>query len=1488
MPKIKQLRGYILEEFIGEGGFGKVYRAYQSSIDRSVAIKMISPDYANRDELVRHFDNEARVIASLEHPNIVPLYDYWRDPSGAYLVMRYYPHGNLQEYLKKEETLSIKTVSNILQQIADALDHATAHRVVHMDIKPANILLDKGLNCYLADFGVAQIIGQSMDANNADDIAITPNYAAPEIFQAARDFSPLSDIYSLGILIYTLLSGHHPFEESTTLLALIQSHLNDPIPPLNAIPNELNDVLSKATHKTPEERFQSATDFAQAFSLAAGGQSIHARSSSAPIMNPFKGLRPFTQSDHNNFFGREALIDDLLAPLKKQKTNFMAIIGPSGSGKSSAIHAGLLPALQQGAVPGSNGCFITTMSPSDNPIASLENALLKVALTTLDDLRTTLASSTRALTATIQKMRHRDDDTVCLVIDQFEEIFTSTITETERQHFLGLLSHAIEHTGDALRLIIIMRADFYDRPLLYQEFGDLLRQNTYAVLPMRTEELQQAIAKPARNANLQIDPGLVTQIIADMQSQVGMLPLLQYTLTELFQRRVGNRLTLEAYQDIGKLQGAIANQAETLYTQLASDEQTALRQLFLRLVSISAEGDFTRCRARLSELREVVEKEDALGQVIDLFSHNRLLTNDRDPKTREPTIEVAHEALFGSWSRLKGWLVEQQDVIHQTAALQQLIADWQGADQDESYLLHGARLAQYEEWLITPTITLTDSEREFIRLSVEQRERQRQAEAAQQQREFDLTKRSRNRLRYLLALAVVAILLTAGLAAYSVDQSEQATLRAEESESLTLLANAQRAILEGDVSLAARLVRIAKQTDTTRPVIAELSHQLSELPGITHTIEASEYPLNIVVFSPDGSRLLTASTEGNHLPISIWDFPTQSLQERFSGHSGAVTDIIFLEDEFVASVDNTGSILVWDVTTGDILQALSLPASSHITLSLSTDSLLLATRYFETDEQYTLWNTDNWREVPVKNPAVEGFAIKAEFHPSGNVISAYSDGSQVLWDFETGEIQQETIIPTGNVPVRRGNYSAELSPDGRLWAVIAANRLDVWNLETSTLRDYIVARVEFVDLAWYPDAHILGMVSSAGELFFLETDVDNPNIRTFQSAQATEVLSFHPDGQHLAVGDVDGTLAVWDIAPTPPDLQLADDVLDANSPYNRGVHLFYTPDSAYFVNFPINRAQGRGALQLRVRATEIDTGNAVIFDATGISPSMYPYASAAFSQDGEVMVTGTSSFPRRDASSINYLTLWDFSDQRMIREIALDEGENVNAIVRMPNENMQFLVGAGSSIEWWDFERDTIIREYVGAEADIFAIAVIPSENMLLGSTIDGQLLAWNTESGDLRDQKEIASPLGRIVAHPSQPWLFYKQTDETLVLEDVRTGDVVRQFVTDSTIQSVALSSDGAWLLTGLTTDVIWWEVETGRVIGEYPLPNGRAQIAFLPDDSAISTYSDIEGVTLWDTDGHSFDVMLPWLEQNRHARQILARDCQLYLNMPDDLCGK
>ena len=711
------VRGYELREHLGGDDGGTVFRAYQPAVGREVAIKVIRADLANDPGFIRRFQTEAQVVATLEHPHIVPLYDYWREPDAAYLVTRLMRE-SLTTVLERGPLTATQTIT-MLDQLGDALQ--TAHRsgVVHGDIKADNVLLDSDGNAYLSDFGIA--VGEA-------------------------EVAPSSDVYGLGVIIAEALTG------TTDELDELRSSL----------PDRVGRVIDRATGGDATGRYGDVHEFVADLREALSGDTRESPAiplDKAAVGNPYKGLRAFDAVDAVDFFGRERLVERLIARLGVNGTRgrFIAVVGPSGSGKSSAVRGGLLPAVRRGALPLSGSWFTIEMTPAPHPFEQLEEALLGVALDSPPSLLDLLTGD-RGIQRALDDVLPNDGSQVLLLIDQFEELFTQVDTATASRFIASIVS-AVNDARGRLRVVATLRADFYDRPLQHRGLGELLREGTEVITPMTPSELEQAITLPAQRRGVTFEPALLAALLHDVTDRPGALPLLQYTLTELFESRRGDRITHAAYQQLGGISSALVKRADGLLSTLGDDADEVARQVFLRLITLTEGGEDTRRRVLRSELEDLDVDRRLLRSVLDTFGRHRLLSFDRDPATRSPTVEISHEAMLTEWTRLRDWIDGARDDVRAERRLAEALREWVAADRADAYLLRGGLLEQLQGWSNTTSLQLSGPERAFLDASVAERDREAEEVLLRENRATVAELRQRRRGHQLAGVGLVAALV---------------------------------------------------------------------------------------------------------------------------------------------------------------------------------------------------------------------------------------------------------------------------------------------------------------------------------------------------------------------------------------------------------------------------------------------------------------------------------------------------------------------------------------------------------------------------------------------------------------------------------------------------------------------------------------------------------------------------------------------------------
>lgn len=1517
----KVIKGYELKEQLGAGGFGAVYRAFQASVRREVAIKVILPQYANHPDFIRRFEAEAQIIARLEHLHIVPLFDYWREPDSAFLVMRLLRGGSLRSSLKQQGAWKTEATSRLLDQIAGALTVAHRHGVVHRDLKPDNILLDDEQNAYLADFGIAKDLENMTgmgDFDEADGVVGSPSYLSPEQIKQ-EPVTALCDIYSLGIVLYEILTGYPPFH-GLPASTLLMKHLSDPLPHLHDLrpdlPYDLHEIIEKATAKEPEQRYPNALALAAAFRRALQDADTEADETLTLIgvpgftgdfattmgtqqldlawepVNPYKGLRAFQEADAADFFGRGVLTSLLLERLKPQSDNerFLAVVGPSGSGKSSVVKAGLLPAVRLGELPGSHNWFITEMIPGTHPLEELEAALLRVAATAPDSLISQLREDERGLARAVKRVLPAEPGSeLLLVIDQFEEVFTMVEDEAARAHFLNSLLAVANDPRSRTRIVVTLRADFYDRPLLYPDFGGLMRRSTEVVLPLSDQELQQAITGPAERVGLRLEAGLAAAIVADIGAQPGTLPLLQYALSELYERRDGQTLTLDAYRSSGGVLGALSRRAEELYESLSAAEQGAARQLFLRLVTVGEGADDTRRRIRQAEVLLDAAGDDPARKVIDVFGQYRLLTFDRDPVTRGPTVEVAHEALIRQWARLKGWIDDSREDLILQRRLSTAAEEWVNAGRDPGFLASGSRLEQFETWEAGTDLILNEQERAYLQASIAERARQDALEVARQEKEARLEERSRRFLRALVAVMALALVGALGLMSVAITQGNiaqenaatatfaqgeavlqadnaataaaVAEMNAEEARSLALVSSAQLALSNNNTDLAIALALAA--TDIDRPTL-EAQRTLAEAayaPGTRRLFQGHTDWVVSAAFSPDNRTALSASQDNT---LILWDIATGEALRRFTGHEDWVWDAAFSPDgTLAASASQDGTLMIWSVASGEALHRLEGHTGVVRSVAFSPDGQQLLSG--SVDKTLILWDVatgEMIQQLGVDGGGHSGAVYSVAFSKGGfTALSGSEDGTIILWNVASG---QPLLRFGGDEGHTGGVYAVAYTPD-ELGFISAADdaTLILWSFETGApVRRFVGHSARVRQVVFTPDGrHVL---SCAEDNTVILWDVALGAVVRRFAGQFGPIygLDVSADGRRFLTGGWDTNVRLWDIA-SGAELHRFDG-------HTAPVYwVDYSPD-------------GKQALSAG------EDGFVILWDvATGgeirrMEGHEGRVNTVAFSPDGKTALSGGDDLT---------MILWDLETGAVIRRYGAAGDGHTNAVwaVKFSPDGALALSGSkDNTVILWDVATGQPVQRFIGHRWWVSDVAFLPDGRRILSSSFDFTIKLWDRVTGEeVRTYEGHTDWVRSIDLNADGSQMISASADGTLALWNVETGERLRAYEGHGTqVQSVAFSPDGQYAISGSNdTTLILWDVTSGEILRRFSGHEGVIRnVAFSPDGQTVLSGSGDDSVRLWQVNLSLADLKT-WTRENRYVRDFTCAERERFAIEP--LCA-
>jgi WD40 repeat protein/class 3 adenylate cyclase len=793
------------------------------------------------------------------------------------------------------------------------------------------------------------------------------------------------------------------------------------------------------------------------------------RAPPSPAVCPYRGLLPFEPDDHDLFFGREEVLSNLLRRLASDR--FVAVVGASGSGKSSLVRAGVIATVRQGRLAGASNAALIT--PGANP----DDALRAVSAHDL------------------------------LVVDQFEEAFTACQDESLRRRFFEQL---LAYPGTVL---IALRADFYGHCVAHEGLAQRVSQNNVLLGPMTEDEMQNAVVAPAEAGGFTLEPGLVELVLRDAAGQPGALPLFSHALMETWARRDGRTLTLAGYREAGGVSGAIARTAEEVYDRCADDERKLTRRIFLQLTELGEGTEDTRRRVPLSELASGPESTPVV-ELIDTLTTARLLTLD------EGTAQVAHEALIREWPRLRGWLNEDREGLMVHRHLTRAASEWKATGRDPGELYRGARLAAALDW-VGGRDDLTADERAFV-----------EASRAAEERELRDARRRARRLRGLLAGVAVLLVLALVAGAVALAQRQHARHSAILAQSGRLAAQSREvAGAHPDLGLLLALEgeRLDSSVDTRGALLGALEHG----SRIRAWLNGFDAPVVASAFSPDGALLATTTIETTILwDTATWKPVGPPLR---SSQGGWEEGVDFSPDGRTLAISGPeGRVELWDVATRKKRRELADPGASADEPALSVvryspDGRIIAAGAKATNH-VTLWNAATGRVVAgpiITNPPGSG-AQSVSFSPDSRRIAVPgAPGTVGIWDVNTGR-RVGTPLRVGTADVEEAIFAAH----GRI-LIASDDSGSVSFVDTETgkqiRRPLSVGSKPAAALALSPGGSLLAAASFEGSVFVWDTKTGEP-YGTPLTADASPVsdVVFSPDGQTLVSAHLRSAVA-WNM-----------------------------------------------------------------------------------------------------------------------------------------------------------------------------------------------------------------------------------------------------------------------------------------------------------------------------------------------------------------------
>ncbi len=1219
---------------------------------------------------------------------------------------------------------------------------------------------------------------------------------------------------------------------------------------------------------------------------------------------PYLGLVAYGTAHHKLFFGQDRLVQKMIERLGDGR--LLTLTGPPGSGKTSAVLAGLLPKLQAGALPHSQHWrYLPAIQPGTDPLFALARLLLPTHANPDEWIPQTIAHCQKDPNHLTQLMAKGEGKTAVLIINQFEEIYTLCQDAAIRQAAIANLLRLIQ-ADDGPILILTLRSNTENALALTPALQSHIDQSQVRITVMNAADMRQTIEKPAELVGLNFEDGLVDELIREILGEPAALPLLQFNLLKLWEKRQRNLITWAAYEEIGGGREAIAHTANALYAEMSQPEQAAVRRILLALIRPQSGFQFQPMRTLRRSLYQLAADRVLIDRALDQLILAHLLRQVKGITPDEDQVEITHEAMIDNWPRLIGWLEEAYVARRRRGRLTTMAEQWQALQQDPNTLLRGVLLdeaAQFPD--------LSPLETAFIAASQAAAAAEREKRVTAERHKRRTAQRFAGVLMIFLAAAVAlaglavnngrtaetlritaeASALTASLAQSTAvaDADLRATAEAEANQqrdrahqnaaaaefaaeaALMAQATAEASAAEAEIQsrlaasrelaaaaidqltndpqlgllLAIEAVNLTYAADGTTPAEAEDAlYRTLQASQLQRTLSGHTDWLAAVAISPDG-RL--AATAGRDSAIQLWDMKTGELIQTLTEHNGAVNDLDFNPtSDRLASAGDDG-LKVWDIATGEaVFTRLSSTAVRGV--AFHPDGQQIVAAY--ADSTVRLWNAATGLSVLRLFGHLAALNDVA-FRPDGRQFATTSDdGSVIIWDTATG--QPIRSLPatlgrdSGPVAVKRLNYS----PDGgRLVTAAVDGIARIWNADTGDRLLTLSGHTSLLfDAAFSPDGRLLVTASGDGTAKVWQADSGRPLYTLGNHNGGMTAAVFSPDSQFLLTASQDSNARLWQ---TEPGL----DVLTLSGQSGPVYAADFSPGGTLIASAGQDsiRIWDSAAGLLQQTLTLTNTGvTAVIFNTDGMELF-------TLSQDGAVRVwqMGSGAAPLTITAPDSQFTT-----------LALNPAGDRLATGSEAGVVHLWRPLTGEMVDSWTYGRT------------ITALAFNQSGNSVAIGDVEGSVTLLDVETGEmLAAVPGQSEPIITLAFHPTLPLLARNGRDGTIELWRLPEGTLQRTFSGHGgVVLSARFSLDGNRLATASADrSVKVWDLAAGQVVRTLP-SHGAAvnQVVFSPDGSRLASASSDGTVQIYELESLT-DLLARGLA--RAASGLTPEQCRQYL---------